>query len=393
MTRRVVSFTWGRGLGHVSRLIAVHTELRAQGWDSLLLTERHQRLIDDHGLGQTVIPTDADSLVGEPLHGTGPAVDHRLAEALVAQALRPDDAVLHDVTVQRELYEHATRLDCPQFLVHRFQRNRPDPAAWVARHTPAIGRVYLLGHPERQAVEHGVHLVGVDDVVRRLLGTRSPWPPDTSAMKVAVVAGGGGHADAAGFLNAALQGVRAYARREAVEHVDVLVLTGPHFDGHVLVPPGLPGPVRVAPYLGPDHDVYRHATAAITHAGYNTVQELVRSGVPTVAVPGVRDFDDQRVHLRAAAGRLNAAVVAEPDEHAIADGLAAVLSATSTDKSADKSAEARSADGAPAGNGASDIARDLLAAVTARSGTPGRGCGDSREPRGRALSARRRCPR
>ncbi|MEV0263786.1 hypothetical protein AB0I49_20935 [Streptomyces sp. NPDC050617] len=65
MTRRVVSFAWGRGrgrgLGHVSRLIAVHTELRSHGLDSLLLTERHQRLIDDHGLRQTVIPTDADS--------------------------------------------------------------------------------------------------------------------------------------------------------------------------------------------------------------------------------------------------------------------------------------------------------------------------------------------
>ncbi|MEV0278815.1 glycosyltransferase [Streptomyces sp. NPDC050610] len=404
MTRRVVSFTWGRGLGHVSRLIAVHTELQAQGWDSLLLTERHQRLIDDHGFRQTVIPTDADSLVGEPLHGTGPAVDHRLAQALVAQALRPDDAVLHDVTVQRELYEHATRLGCPQFLVHRFQRNRPDPAAWVARHTPAIGRVYLLGAPERQAVEHGVSLVGVDDVVRRLLGTRSPWPPDTSAMKVAVVAGGGGHADAAGFLDAALHGVRAYARRAAVEAVDVLVLTGPHFDGHVLVPPGLPGPVRVAPYLGPEYDVYRHATVAITHAGYNTVRELVRSGVPAVAVPGVRDFDDQRVHLRAAAARLNA-TVAEADARSVADGLAAVLGAgtgTGTDAhavvpsasgSASGSASASGSRGAPAGDGASAIARDLLAAVTARGGTPGGGCGDSREPRGRTLSARRRCPR
>ncbi|MFI7102967.1 glycosyltransferase [Streptomyces sp. NPDC050161] len=383
MTRRVVSFTWGRGLGHVSRLIAVHTELRARGWDSLLLTERHQRLIDDHGFPQTVLPTDAESLVGEPLHGTGPAVDHRLAQALVAQALRADDAVLHDVTVQRELYERAAHLSCPQFLVHRFQRNRPDPAAWVARHTPAIGRVYLLGDPGRHDVEHGVRLVGVPNVVRRLLGTRSPWPPDTSAMKIAVVAGGGGHADAPGFLNAALNGVREYARRGVPEGVDVLVLTGPHFEGQVLVPPGLPGPVRVAPYLGPGFDIYRHATAAITHAGYNTVQELVRSRVPTVVVPGVRDFDDQRVHLEAAAARLNAAV-ADADAHSVAQGLTAVLR---TGTGPRPPAPPDPADGA------SRIAGDLLEAVTARGGTPGRGCGDSREPHGQDPSAQRRCPR
>jgi Glycosyltransferase family 28 C-terminal domain len=326
VTRRVVSFTWGRGLGHVSRLIAVHTELRALEWDSLLLADREQRLTEDHGFTQVVIPTDADSLVGEPLRGTGPAMDHRLAQTLVAQALRADDVVLHDVTVQRELYHEAARLGCSQFLVHRFQHNRPDPAPWVARHVPAIGRVYLLGKAGREETSHGVELLGVPDVVRRPLGTRSPWPSDGHGKRIAVVAGGGGHADAPGFLAAALHAVRCYGHRCAPNPVDVLVVTGPNFRGEVVIPPGLSGPVRVSPYLGPTYDIYRHATAAITHGGYNTVQELARSGVPAVVVPGVRDFDDQRVHLQAAASRLNAVVV-EADPEAIARALAEVMTA------------------------------------------------------------------
>ncbi|GAA3167432.1 MULTISPECIES: glycosyltransferase [Streptomyces] len=361
MNRRVVSFTWGRGLGHVSRLIAVHTELRALGWDSLLLTERPQRLIEDYGFAQIVVPTDAGSLIGEPLHGTGPAIDHGIARALVAGALRPTDVILHDVTVQRELYHRATRLGCPQFLLHRFQRNRPDPAAWVARHTPAIGTVYLLGEKGRRASVQGVRLVGVDHMVRRLLGHRSPWPDGTRAMRIAVVAGGGGHPDAPGFLTAALHGIRTYARRHAPDGIDVLVLAGPHFDGAVGIPPGMPGPVRVTPYLDPTYDPYRHATAALTHAGYNTVQELARSRVPTVVVPGRRDFDDQRVHLRAAASRIHAAVT-EADGQAIAGALADVLRECPRTAAADGTAAS------PEAGGAAWLARDLTASTSDSSG-------------------------
>ncbi|WP_331742956.1 glycosyltransferase [Kitasatospora sp. NBC_01300] len=356
MNGRVVSFTWGRGLGHVSRQIAVHSELRGLGWDSLLLTERAQRLIDDYGFTQTVLPTDADSLVGEALHGTGPAVDHGLARAMVTRVLRRDDVVLHDVTVQRELYDQAARLGCPQFLVHRFQRNRPDPPDWVSRHTPAIGTIYLLGEPGREETAHGVRVLGVPHVVRPLLDDRSPWPEDTRALRIAVVAGGGGHDDAPGFLTAALHGIREFARRRhAPADVDVLVLTGPHFDGAVLVPPGMPGPVRVRPYLGPAYDVYWHADAAITHAGYNTVQELVRSRVPAVAVPGVRDFDDQRVHLKAAA--CPTMVVAAAEEHAIASALAEALKGPAGTRSRPVTPPARAA------NGAARIALDLVAST------------------------------
>ncbi|MFI0482961.1 glycosyltransferase [Actinomadura sp. 9N215] len=351
MSRRVVSFAWGRGLGHVSRLIAVHSEVRRLGWESLLLTERPQRLVDDYGLPQIVVPTDADSLVGEPLLGAGPAVDHRVARALVAETLRAGDVVLHDVTVQRELYDEAERRGSPQFLVHRFQRNRPDPALWAARHVPALRGVYLLGAaPGPDLVRHGVRLVSTPPVLRRLLGTDSPWPGDAGPLRVAVVAGGGGHADAAGFLSAALGGIAGYGRRAAVEGLDVLVVTGPHFDGQVVVPDGLPGPVRVTPYLGPGYDPYRHATVAVTHAGYNTVQELAHARVPAVVVPGVRDFDDQRVHLRAAAARLNAIVV-QPDAKAVADALPEAMRAG---RPASETAPH------PVPDGAAYIARDLV---------------------------------
>ena len=65
--KRVVSFSLSeRGLGHASRLVAVHMALRELGWDSLFLVERHQRLIADYGFRQVVVPHEEDDLISEP---------------------------------------------------------------------------------------------------------------------------------------------------------------------------------------------------------------------------------------------------------------------------------------------------------------------------------------
>lgn len=324
--RRVVSFAWGRGLGHTSRLVAVHRALGDLGWDSLFLVEREQRMIADYGLAQVMIPTDEHSLVGEPLFGLEGLGNPRLARVIVDAVLSADDVVLHDVTIQRELYEQATRLGCKQMLIHRFQRNRPEPGAWVAWHAPNIGRVFLLGEPSREEVWEGIFLQGVPDVLRQPLAEESIWPPRMPQPRIAVTAAGGGHADAEDFLSCALQGIGLLERQED-RPVSVYVVTGPHFRGTFTVPPGLRGSVLITGYVGPRHSIYRDTTVVVAHGGYNTVQELAFTGVPAVVVPGVRDFDDQRKHLDAAADRLNA-IVTDATPERIADGLARALRLT-----------------------------------------------------------------
>jgi len=323
MNRRVVSFAWGRGLGHVSRLIAVHRALGGLGWGSLFLVERRQRMIAEYEFDQVMTPTDKDSLVAEPLVGVERMGNPALARLIVDAVLSADDVVLHDVVVHRDLYEQGMRLGCRQMLTYRSVKNRPDPGSWVARHTPGIHHVFLLGNPEYRETREGVTLEGVHDVMRQPLAEESIWPEDTPRPRIVVTAAGGGHGDAKHFLTAALEGTRLFGSR-ARRAVSVYVVTGPHFHGTFAVPSGMNGIVRVTPYVGPRYSIYRDTTAVVAHGGYNTVQELASTGTPAVVVAGTRDFEDQRVHLNAAADRL-VAVVTEATPEDIADGLTNVV--------------------------------------------------------------------
>ncbi len=144
MNRRIVSFAWGLRLGHVSRLIAVHRALRDFGWDSLFLVERAQRMIADYQLPQVVIPTDRNSLIAEPLSGVEGMENPALARLIINAVLSINDVVLHDVIVHQDLYEQAARVGCRQMLIHRFHKNRPEIAVWVAQHAPSIQHVFVL---------------------------------------------------------------------------------------------------------------------------------------------------------------------------------------------------------------------------------------------------------
>ncbi|MGH8906118.1 MAG: glycosyltransferase [Egibacteraceae bacterium] len=323
MNRRVVSFAWGRGLGHVSRLIAVHRALGDLGWGSLFLVERQQRMIADYEFAQVMIPTDKDSLIAEPLKGVEGMGNPALARLIVDAVLSADDVVLHDVIVHRDLYEQGTRLGCRQMLTHRFHKNRPEPAIWVARHTPSIRQVFVLGKPEYEEAREGVALKGVHDVMRQPLAQESIWSEDMPRPRIVVTAAGGGHDDAKTFLTTALEGIRLFSL-QSHKPLSVYVITGPNFHGTFAIPPGMKGSVRVTPYVGPRYSIYRDTTALVTHGGYNTVQELASTGMPAVVVVGVRTFDDQRVHLNAAADRLNAIII-EPTPENIADGLTKVI--------------------------------------------------------------------
>src|SRR3954447_6920129 len=109
--RRVVSFSLSeRGIGHASRLVAVHSALREIGWRSLFFVERQQPLIADYGFDQIVMPPHGNSIVGEQPSSLSEGAERgaRLADLIVANCTEPEDIVLHDVVVYRPLYEWAT---------------------------------------------------------------------------------------------------------------------------------------------------------------------------------------------------------------------------------------------------------------------------------------------
>ncbi|MGI5519984.1 glycosyltransferase [Micromonospora sp. CA-259024] len=373
--RLAVSFAWGnQALGHASRLAAVHTELRALGWDSLFFADQEHRLLRDHGFPQLVLPMYRECVIGEAWSGSAaaearqrlagaqmnesvrlraaalldaPAGDRRrLAELIVEEAAGHADLVLHDVLVHGALYATAARRQTPQAYLHRPRTDRPDPAAWVAAEVPAIGTVYAIGAPVPAG---SVRVREVADVIRRPLDDRPVWGPEDTGLRVAVTAGGGGHPDAEEFLTAAVAGVAAFLGSRPAS---VLVVTGPFFTGRLTLPPVPGARVTVTGYVDPRHSLYRDTDLLVCQGGYNTVQEIRHHGVPVVAVPGPRMLDDQRGRLSSAGVRVAGPV---PDE--IAAGLAEVAG-----RDRDLPAPAP-VDGPP---GARQVAEDLTALVPAR---------------------------
>jgi Glycosyltransferase family 28 C-terminal domain len=354
--RLAVSYAWGnQGLGHASRLIAVHAALRERGWTSLFFTDETNRLLTDYGFEQVLLPMYRESILGEAWSGsveialrrlaestmsdtarkravallTAPT-DHRrrLAELIVEESARHADLVLHDVMVHGALYAHAAARGVPQAFLHRPRRDRPDPAAWVTAELPEIRTVYALGGPVPDPVSPSpVRVRTVADVVRRPLGDNPVWGPGDTGLRIAVTAGGGGYPDAESFLDAAVAGVASFLRGTG-RPASVLVVPGPYFTGRLHLVADPRSRVTVTGYVDPRHSIYRDTDLLVSQGGYNTVQELLHRGIPAVAVPGERMLDDQhgRLNKVGAAGRVRVAA-ASPEEIAAALTDVAALAA------------------------------------------------------------------
>src|SRR6266540_1706270 len=128
MRNRVVSFAWNhQGLGHASRLVAVHSVLRDKGWASLFLVEHPQALIGAYDFPQVTMPKHQESLVGDTwwsARDDASGQSRELADTIVAACTAPDDVILHDVVIYRPLYDWAVRNGRSQLLIHRARKDR-----------------------------------------------------------------------------------------------------------------------------------------------------------------------------------------------------------------------------------------------------------------------------
>lgn len=319
MSRRVLSFALNRkGMGHASRLVAVHAVLRELGWSSVFFVGHEHRIISDYGFDQIVIPerTPGDSETAESRKS-------RIRKAVIREVLSPGDVILHDVVVHPELHELAAAGGCFQGYIYRERKDQADPVPMILATAPAIDTIYVLGQDGDTRIRQGIRVRGVPDVVREGLGDKSVWVDGDEDLRIVVTAGGGGHPDAEPFLNAALAGVARLCAARAVR-ASVLAVTGPYFRGTVTVPPSAHVGVRVTPYIGPDHSLYAGADAVVAQGGYNTVQELKHNGVRAVTVPGERMLDDQHLRLSALAKR-DHVVVSRPDPAEIGERLSELL--------------------------------------------------------------------
>lgn len=343
MRRRVLSFALNhKGMGHASRLVAVHLALRERGVDTLFFVGHRHRMIDDYGFDQITIPEHSPS---DP--ATIQDRNTLVTRAVMGQIIRPDDILLHDVAIHPDLYGIGADLGCIQGYIYRDRKDKADPVEVLHDRAPTIDNVYRLGHPGFTEVREGVRILGVSNVMRPPLGRKSVWSRSAGRVKIVVAAGGGGHDDAEEFINAAIRAVDALCVTQNLQ-ASLIVIPGPFYKGSVEVRDHSSMPVRIVSYLGPQYSLYEETDIMISQGGYNTVEELKASGVKAVAVAGERALDDQHARL-AALTDTDRLLVSGPDTDEITACLRRLVSAESAPAAA-----------SPPPSGATEIADDIL---------------------------------
>ncbi len=302
MNKVVTSFAWNHeGLGHVSRLIGIHTVIRQRGLESLFFVEHHQQLIDDYQLPQVVVPSHPHSLVAEDWWiGKSNGMDYPRARNLSASIVRDatrhmDCVIVHDVVVHRSLYDEAVAKGWSQSLVYRDRKDVDDPVAWIQINAPEINVLYWLGKPHIRQQFNDLQVVGVHDVVRPLLGENSIWSPEAmgpDCLRVVITAGGGGHPDAQQFLQNSIDAIAGFSEK-CSKAMFLVVVTGPYFRGVIRIPKRFNATATVTPYLNPTLSQYIDTSLLISQGGYNTFNEARQYNQPVVIVPGNRMLDDQ----------------------------------------------------------------------------------------------------
>jgi hypothetical protein len=330
------------GLGHASRLVAIHAAVRRRGVASIFFTEHRTQLIDDYGFEQVVLPPYQGSLLGDDWwnrdEGTpattpdAPGLSRMIIDKTLCGRL---GVALHDVVFCEPLYRWAARRGWPQAYVYRPRADVAEPASWLAERAPGVGTMYLIGDggPEAEPAaspDGRIAAIWVSHVRRRPQAERSVWDgADTSAIRVTVSAGGGGHADAGAFVNAAVMAI-AHLAASTERQVVAFVVAGPFYREQIRIPRRCAAEIRIMAYLPPDFVLYKDTDVQICQGGYNTIQELAAAGGRAVVVPATRKIDDQAARARNLAVAGANLRIGECDAGSIVSCLRELLAAPAT---------------------------------------------------------------
>ena len=312
----------GVGLGHVQRLLLIAEEVHALRPDAHILfltNSAYPQMIESRGFPCIRVPLQTSPEASSHLAGQSVPLElhDRLFETLVDTFLpavvvcdthgpwgirRIVGAAKTVLILRRGTDEHMlrsmqhyggfTRI-CVPHSEEEF-RSMASPAVTKALRK---ARAVFAGPVVRRSAQH----------IRK--GTR-----------ILVLAGGGGWVHASDFLHAAGKGLAPLLKRKAVRADFV---TGPLFKGHFVPPAG----AEVHRYLDNTQltELMGSCTLAVAQAGYNTCNELLASGLPSVLVPAPRELEDQWERALALE-RKGCALVAEASATGIHDTAERLLS-------------------------------------------------------------------
>jgi UDP-N-acetylglucosamine--N-acetylmuramyl-(pentapeptide) pyrophosphoryl-undecaprenol N-acetylglucosamine transferase len=288
------------GLGHMSRLIAIALALQraAPGIRTPFIVEGEGHgLIETYGLPQINLPSRHE--LGESGRWSAwPEMErNHLMLDTAATLLRgfAPELVVFDVFPHPAVLKVAIRQGIPVVLSLRASKSLDRHFDFLQRREAAMSLI-LIPH-EEGAVDVPAPLRSRTRFVGTIVRSPPPHEDGGSASAAAnighrtviISGGGGGHPGTADFYNLAIEAFGHARTREP--DLNVVLVTGPLFKEWWDL--RLAEHVRVIPFEPAMACAFARAGLVVCQAGYNTVAELVALGVPAIAVPAERRWDDQ----------------------------------------------------------------------------------------------------
>ena len=298
------------GLGHLNRSIAVAQWLTAGIPDVqvLFLIEGGEDFIEPTGFPWIIIPGQAsesehceqitrtvlhvfrphlmihDTLIRESINKA--AADEGIRQVLIG---RVGDVLRDQLRYNLSMITGVDLLLIP----HKRAEVAPPDQALIAQYT---GKTVYTGPLVRRKDRIS------SDCIRQMLGL-------TRAHKVILATFGGGGYDLARDILANLLAARAQILNRYPQ-AKLIVISGPHFSDSL---PKVDGFVCYASRFEQSlADFFEIASVVVCMAGYNTINEVAASGIPTVSIPAV-EAEDQVGRVEAYAQRFHHILLGSTD--------------------------------------------------------------------------------
>jgi len=293
----------GIGLGHVSRLAAIALAIRERNASTALLfvvEGGSQALLEAANLPYLIFPSKSNIYSARWDSWSTAQRDtllRSMAESIIA-ATSPS-LIVFDCFPNPPLVNVAQHNEIPFGVCVRKSKDMDQHFKALA---PILlqAKVIIAPHSPDELV-FPKELAGKSHFVGPIV--RPFWKSTNSSNSnerlVVISGGGGGYPGTVKFYNLALKALAQCQRRDS--RLSGLLVTGPLFREWRQLRLN-PGDVQITPFDPQITSVFSRAALVICQAGYNTVAEVISSGVPAICVPAERKFDDQFERARAMAG-------------------------------------------------------------------------------------------
>lgn len=303
------------GVGHLSRMLGIAEAIRQiqPELPILFITEANDaRLLEEHGFPYYQLP--ASHAFGNKRWRTARQAGEQAFNQILGAILIAHKPILivHDTTIQPQLYKLAVERGIAQALI---MRERRDLLTYLAQHRAELDTFKLIAFPHqpeelpdlsvlRQPEDK---LIFCGPILRRTISDlqvdeiREQYGLKPDELTI-VVTNGGGNAMRYfddDFMSIVLNAIQSIEVK--LPPLRVIAVTGPLSRRRIPWVDLAKGKMIIREFEPRLFDLFAAANLVIARGGYNTVLELEQLGVPAICIPARRGVESQEQRIRRAA--------------------------------------------------------------------------------------------